>query len=275
MTVIIRRAEWGARPAVGRRVPVPAAERRCVVVHHTTGTALGKADPAAWVRSIQRYHQSVQGWSDIGYHWLVDGNGRVFEGRGWDVVGAHCPGHNTDGWGIALLGDGTSEVPTDALEAIGELLGLAEQRAGHPLTLLGHRDAGQTACPGDALYAWVHDVEAVGPTTATSTSTAAAPVPAGQQPAAAPAFPLEPGGFYGEGGVERGEGLKRWQSRMRQRGWKGRKADGTVSLIEADGDWGPQTAGVTRAFQTEKHLDPVDERIGKVTWAAAWTEPVT
>jgi len=255
---IVSRSEWGARPPVGKRVSVPAAERACVVIHHTTGETLGKGDPAAWVRSIQRFHQSVRGWADVGYHWLVAGDGTVFEGRGWDVVGAHCPGHNTDGWGIALLGDGSDVVPEDALESIGELLGLAEQRAGHPLALLGHRDARQTACPGDALYAWVHDVEAVGPVTATAVAptTPAGPV--------VPAFPLEAGLYYGADGVERGEGLRRWQGRMAQRGWR----------ITADAVWGPQTDGVTAAFQAEKGL-VVDHKIGPKTWAAAWSEPVT
>jgi len=94
----------------------------------------------------------------------------------------------------------------------------------------------------------------------------------------APGFPLPRGYFYGplDGPKESisglhsndrpewREGLRRWQSRMRERGWK----------IGADGQYGPQTKEVARQFQVEKRLG-VDGLIGPDTWAAAWTAPVS
>lgn len=98
------------------------------------------------------------------------------------------------------------------------------------------------------------------------------------QPPKAPAFPLKSGQYYGplEGpsnsisGLWRGDtdaqrkGLATWQQRMKDRGWS----------IGVDGYYGPETAGVCRAFQSEKGLG-IDGLIGPHTWAAAWTEPVT
>jgi peptidoglycan hydrolase-like protein with peptidoglycan-binding domain len=88
-------------------------------------------------------------------------------------------------------------------------------------------------------------------------------------PPEAPHYPLRSGEYYGppergHGAISRGMGLKRWQARMRARGWK----------INPDGIYGPQTRAVTIAFQREKRLE-ADALIGPATWAAAWTTPVT
>ena len=53
------------------------------------------------VKSIQRSHQIGNGWDDIGYHFLVGENGKVYEGRGWDRQGAHSPGWNSDAFGTS------------------------------------------------------------------------------------------------------------------------------------------------------------------------------
>ncbi len=54
---------------------------------------------ASYVRGIQNFHIDDRGWADIGYHFLVGENGKVYEGRGWDRQGAHSPGFNNDGYG--------------------------------------------------------------------------------------------------------------------------------------------------------------------------------
>jgi peptidoglycan hydrolase-like protein with peptidoglycan-binding domain len=94
------------------------------------------------------------------------------------------------------------------------------------------------------------------------------PVNPPKPPTTFPAFPLplphRREAWFGPGGITSGAGFSTWQRRMRSRGWP----------IVVDGQYGPQSAHVARAFQIEKHL-PVDALIGKRTWDAAWTAKVT
>ncbi|QYW07176.1 endolysin [Microbacterium phage Jannah] len=101
----------------------------------------------------------------------------------------------------------------------------------------------------------------------------AARINAGAPAAAAPAYPLPWGSYFGpksgpresvSGFYSHREDLRRWQQRMRDRGW----------TINPDGLYGDQTGDVAEAFQREKGLT-VDRKIGPATWAAAWTAPVT
>lgn len=146
---IISRAEWGAR-APRARSTVTWADRSEFVVHYSEGP------PTQSVRSIQDFHMDDRDWADIGYNFLVDVDGRVYEGRGWLVVGAHAPGHNTSGIGVCMIGrDG--DATAAAKRAIRAVYDEAGRRAGRSLRKLGHRDVYSTSCPGDQLYAWVRD----------------------------------------------------------------------------------------------------------------------
>jgi flagellar hook assembly protein FlgD len=178
---IIRRNQWGADESIVRAAPYYAARVRFAVVHHTAGTnSYTAAQSAAIVRGIQRYHVLANGWNDIGYNFLVDKYGQVFEGRGGgidrNVVGAHAQGFNTGSTGVSLLGTYSSSRSTAAARsALVRLLawrldvahvdplsrltwisaGNPEYPAGTPVRLRavsGHRDTGPTSCPGTALY---------------------------------------------------------------------------------------------------------------------------
>src|SRR5436189_120669 len=86
------------------------------LVHHTAGSnSYSRAQSAAIVRGIEVYHVKGNGWNDIGYNFLIDKYGQVFEGRygGIDknVIGAHAEGFNTGSFGVALLGTYTSAAP--------------------------------------------------------------------------------------------------------------------------------------------------------------------
>jgi hypothetical protein len=124
-------------------------------LHHTTGNQ--QRDKAGWVRAIQRFHQQDRGWSDVAYSWIVDSNGKIYEGRGWESVGAHTRGHNSTGVAVAYLGDGGVAVPPAALAALREVADASDEFFGRSLERLPHRAVGNTTCPGDVLAGWLAD----------------------------------------------------------------------------------------------------------------------
>lgn len=162
---IISRKGWGATESWATREP---GYRRPVtfVIHHTV-TTNNPQNPAAIVRAILRYHAISRGWGDIGYNFLIDRQGNIYEGRkgGDGVVGVHAGRYNYGSIGIALLGDYRSAQMTPAMkEALLSLMAWEADRFGiHPLEsshfidrdlphVLGHRDVMATVCPGDQVY---------------------------------------------------------------------------------------------------------------------------
>ena len=177
---IITRAEWGAASYKG--TPGYGSVQMAYVHHTVSLNTYTQAESPAVVRGIQRYHQSSNGWSDIGYNFLVDRFGQVFEGRagGIDraVIGAQAQGWNSVSTGVASVGTHTStDVTPEAFNAIASLLGWKLSIHGVPTQgtvsvrsaggasnrypsgrmvrferISGHRDGCSTSCPGDALY---------------------------------------------------------------------------------------------------------------------------
>lgn len=168
-----------------------------VFVHHTAGTYNYTAtEVPAILRGIHAFHVKARGWSDVGYNFLVDRFGRVWEGRagGIDraVLGAHTGGFNGRTFGVAAIGDfqraeptpellaglnaviawkfdlpGTVAVhyldPFDSMILISVGGGVTRFDSGRVVLLLrisGHRDVGQTSCPGDLLYAELPELRA-------------------------------------------------------------------------------------------------------------------
>jgi len=179
---VITRPSWGANEAIRRASPSYARSVQFAVVHHTAGTnSYTAAQSAAIVRGIEVYHVKGNGWNDIGYNFLVDKYGQVFEGRygGVDknVIGAHAEGFNTGSVGVALIGTYQTAAPTAAektalvnllawrldLAHVDPLSTLTYASGGNPRfpagtpvflrAVSGHRDTGFTTCPGAALYA--------------------------------------------------------------------------------------------------------------------------
>ncbi|WP_411026571.1 peptidoglycan recognition protein, partial [Salmonella sp. s54395] len=87
------------------------------VVHHSAGsTCTDISSCSSVVRGIQNYHMDNNGWWDIGYSFLIGGDGNVYEGRGWDSQGAHAgvTEYNTNSIGVCMMGDFTNTMPTPA-----------------------------------------------------------------------------------------------------------------------------------------------------------------
>ncbi|MEZ4366090.1 MAG: N-acetylmuramoyl-L-alanine amidase [Kofleriaceae bacterium] len=156
---IVGRAAWGARSprcASGTHTP------RRITLHHTDTPNDDTVSAEARVRGIQAHHTGNRKWCDIGYHFLIAADGRIFEGRPIDRVGSHTKGNNTDNVGIALIGAFNARAPTAAQRASAERLIAAISRAYDlPLgasTVRGHRDYLSTDCPGDIPYAGLRDL---------------------------------------------------------------------------------------------------------------------
>ncbi|MFF8399785.1 peptidoglycan-binding protein [Streptomyces sp. NPDC016172] len=153
MTMIISRATWGARPWNGTPASVPLSARTEFFVHYDGGHEVTRAGYAI-MRAIEAVHVG-QGWSGVGYNFVVDQAGNIYEGRGWGLVGAHCPDHNRSGIGVQIAIGGDQEPSAKALAACRVLYEEACRKTGRTLAKRGHRDGFATACPGPKLYAWV------------------------------------------------------------------------------------------------------------------------
>lgn len=100
--------------------------------------------------SVQAVHEShkKRGWAGIGYHYVVNKDGRVYIGRPEDMIGAHAEGHNSYSIGIAAQGDYSTEtMPEVQKQAIIDLIADIKSRRGN-LYVKGHRDVNATSCPG-------------------------------------------------------------------------------------------------------------------------------
>lgn len=182
---IISRQEWGADEALRSGTPEFASITK-MIVHHTA-TPNNPPDPAATMRAILRDHTQGNGWNDIGYNFVIDAAGRVYEGRrardyapgevhtcengnGHGVIGAHAAGFNIGSVGVALLGTFTDGLPSEA--AVVSLVRLLAWKVGPReidpsgssvytqsngatrafSNIAGHRDVGATACPGNTFH---------------------------------------------------------------------------------------------------------------------------
>src|SRR5690554_791665 len=133
---IISRAQWGARQPTKKPVGMVTPQRD-IYVHHTAdnGPGPGPHAEAAYMRHLQRFHQDGRGWADIGYSFVIMPSGRVYEGRGFAVVGAHTEGHNSTAHGICFAGNFQTQQPTDeAIRAASQLirLGMSAGFIGRP-----------------------------------------------------------------------------------------------------------------------------------------------
>lgn len=169
---IISRAAWGANES-WMTWPPEYRTARAMIMHHTV-TDDGGIDPAAIVRAIYWYHAIEREWGDIGYNYLIDHYGRVYEGRwgGAGVVGHHAGDpYNYGSVGISLIGNFEEDpVPYAMFESAIDFLAYQCGTWGiDPVgqtylidrwlpTILGHRDVAATACPGIYFYSRLPEV---------------------------------------------------------------------------------------------------------------------
>ena len=173
------RTTWGAPLGLSNTASRSVTSVTHLIVHHSAGQTTS-SDFAAVVRSYWDLHVNGRGWADIGYNWLVDGNGVIYQGRAFNldgnknVIGAHFSGYNANTMGICVIGNYNNTMPTgDALFSLNEMLawkaseleidplGTAQHYSpgGNIHRISGHRDSGvYTDCPGHQLYAFLPEV---------------------------------------------------------------------------------------------------------------------
>lgn len=120
------------------------------------------------VDEVRRWHVEDRGWSDCGYHYLIDRDGTLVEGRPLERTGAHAKGHNTGSVGISLFGghggnvsdhfaDNFTEDQDRALRAL-----ISKLKADHPITkIIGHNEVANKACPTFVVRDWLAKAPAV------------------------------------------------------------------------------------------------------------------
>lgn len=173
---ISTRAAWGAAPP-SDQVSYGSTIDLAVVHHSVSANDYGPSAVPGMIRSIQAFHMQGRGWSDIGYNFVVDRFGGVWEGRAGSLdgptIGAHAGGFNTNSVGVVVLGDYSSASPSGAaIESVSRVagwklashgtnpVGTVTRVAGTGSTryapgttvnlprVVGHRDVGSTSCPG-------------------------------------------------------------------------------------------------------------------------------
>ncbi|MDG9707927.1 peptidoglycan recognition protein family protein [Streptomyces sp. DH10] len=178
---IVTRRGWGADEGLRERGFRYTKKVKAAFVHHTaSGNNYRCSQVPSLIRSIYRYHVRSMGWRDIGYNFVIDKCGKIYEGRAGGVarpvLGAHTLGFNSNSMGIAVLGSYGAKKPSSAaVRAVARLtawkLGLYGvnprgktylksggsnlYRKGKKVRLnviSGHRDGFKTECPGRKLY---------------------------------------------------------------------------------------------------------------------------
>ncbi|XP_034109001.1 peptidoglycan-recognition protein SB1 [Drosophila albomicans] len=149
------RSSWGAASARSPSRINGAVEY--VIIHHSDNPngCTTSAQCQRLIKNIQSDHKGRRSFSDIGYNFIVAGDGNVYEGRGFGLQGSHAPMYNRRSIGIVFLGNFENSTPSaQMLQNAKDLIELAKQ-GGHlknDYTLLGHRQTKATSCPGTALY---------------------------------------------------------------------------------------------------------------------------
>ena len=171
---LITRADWNAEGFRGTPSVLANPDFRYMTFHHAAGySAETLEEGIAQVYAIQDLHQNVRGWSDIGYQFVIDRGGRLYQGRPFLdgstslaqvpvlAMGAHVGGANSGNIGVSILGcyhppAGThceQELTPAALDTYTTLFAFLSERYGiEPTLIRGHRDFSSTACPGNNNY---------------------------------------------------------------------------------------------------------------------------
>ncbi|XP_044250282.1 peptidoglycan-recognition protein LC isoform X6 [Drosophila takahashii] len=161
--VVIGIKSWGGLPTRGTLQPLNLPVHRVIISDTTAETCETREACSYWARVTQSKHMDSFNWGQMGYNFLVGGDGRIYEGRGWDFEGAHTRDNNNSSIGISFIGNFRRNEPTPkSLEACQLLLeqGVRLKKLTTDYQLLGHRQITGTLMPSEELYriiqTWPH-----------------------------------------------------------------------------------------------------------------------
>lgn len=236
MTNIISRAEWGAtswRPK-NEMYTVSMTEKTHFFVHYHGGKPRNDRGNAN-AKEIERIHLN-NGWAGIGYNFIVGQDGAIREGRGWSLVGAHCPNFNRVGVGVYVAVGGDQKPTAAALRSVRALYEESNKRAGRTLVKTYHGAHYPTACCGEPLKTWVKAGMRVAADAGTD---------AGTDTHKHPVLKLG----------SKGTSVRHAQTLLRSR------------TAAVDGDYGPKTVNAVKYRQRASKI-VADGVVGPKTWAA-------
>ncbi len=156
---IVPVAQWGGTPAD------PAAARRHAIshitLHHQGEPFKPGTDPEAYLRKLQQWSRTSKGWLDIPYHYVIDLEGKVYEGRDIAYAGDTNTGYDPTGHAlIEVVGNFEEVEPNQAqLDAVVDVMAMLAQKYKLPVErIAGHRDhSAGTVCPGANLHRYLRD----------------------------------------------------------------------------------------------------------------------
>lgn len=267
----VSRAKWGARaPRPGIETINPTGG----VGEHYEGPHMGvfaHTKCAGKVRQIQNFHMDTRGWNDIAYSYLVCPHGYVFEGRGKRRrTAANGTNDGNDRfYAVCYLGGQDDPLTALAEKEMDHMVLWLRQHGGAGLGVKPHNWFKATQCPGTPVRN--HCMRRDGKRFADPFA------PAPPPPPAHPVFPLPAGHWFGPPSPDArnhsgyysdtdANHLKKWQTRMKQRGWN----------IEVTGRFDQKTQAVAQAFNREKGIHSVPTgTVGATSWNKAWTAPIS
>ncbi len=161
---VIPRSAWtSAGPRMSNINPMNGISR--ITVHHdgmNAFTSTAQRDAASRLNQIRASHlrrtaRSGEKWADIGYHYIIDPAGRVWEGRNIQFQGAHVQDQNEHNLGVMVMGNYDRQSPTSASVAtLDAFLAMQMRRYRVPISRVKtHRELAPTECPGDTLQAFM------------------------------------------------------------------------------------------------------------------------
>ena len=155
---IIQRNVWGAMKA-GEMTASKGFNK--ITVHHTSEKKDSyKRNDIHFIQTIQKFHIKTRKWADIGYHYIIGKDGKIYEGRLLSYYGAHVKNNNTANIGIALLGNfNDNRLNSNQKNSLLSLIeALRERYKIPPQALFAHKELGKTSCPGDHTMTFLNQI---------------------------------------------------------------------------------------------------------------------